>query len=130
MVNTQKHSCFCRLKDSERGSGPPDLGQLGWVTWFAHEIDRLLPDGVQYLLDAETAQPAAERLYGMLCSTLGEPPPKADALDASMIEGEVEVLEIDALPQERGDRFVAHTGFDPRALATPYRWFGISPRRS
>jgi len=34
-----------------------------------------------------------------------------------------------ALPQERGDRFVAHTGFDPRALATPYRWFRISPRR-
>jgi hypothetical protein len=31
--------------------------------------------------------------------------------------------------QERGDRFVAHTGFDPRALATPCRWFGISPRR-
>ena len=30
--------------------------------------------------------------------------------DVSMIEGEVEVLEIDALPQERGDRFVAHTG--------------------
>jgi len=49
--------------------------------------------------------------------------------DVSMIESEVEVLEIDALPQERGDRFVAHTGFDPRALATPYRWFRISPRR-
>src|SRR6266536_2907937 len=45
-----------------------------------------------------------------------------------MIDGEVEVLEIDALPQERGDRFVARTGFDPRALATPYRWFRISPR--
>ncbi|MEU5949102.1 hypothetical protein ABZ793_26570 [Micromonospora sp. NPDC047465] len=28
-----------------------------------------------------------------------------------------------------GDRFVARTGFDPRALATPYRWFRISPRR-
>jgi hypothetical protein len=40
-----------------------------------------------------------------------------------MIEGDVQALEIDALPQERGDRFVAHTGFDPRALATPYRWF-------
>jgi hypothetical protein len=40
--------------------------------------------------------------------------------DVSMID-EVEVLEIDALPQERGDRFVAHTGFDPRALATPHR---------
>ncbi|MEV7970786.1 hypothetical protein AB0O34_33070 [Sphaerisporangium sp. NPDC088356] len=45
------------------------------------------------------------------------------------IEGEVEVLEIDALPQERGDRFVAHSGFDPRAPATPYRWFRVSSRR-
>jgi excinuclease UvrABC ATPase subunit len=34
--------------------------------------------------------------------------------DVSMIDGEVEVLEIDALPQQRGDRFAAHTGFDPR----------------
>jgi hypothetical protein len=46
-----------------------------------------------------------------------------------MIDGEVEVLEIDALPQERGDRFAARTGFDPRKLGTPYRWFRISPRR-
>ena len=43
--------------------------------------------------------------------------------DVSMIEGEVEVLETDALPQHRGDRFAAHTGFEPRALATLYRWF-------
>jgi hypothetical protein len=28
----------------------------------------------------------------------------------SVIEGGVEVLQIDALPQQRGDRFVAHTG--------------------
>jgi hypothetical protein len=27
-------------------------------------------------------------------------------------------------PQRRRD-----TGFDPRTLATPYRWFRISPRR-
>jgi hypothetical protein len=37
--------------------------------------------------------------------------------------------DIDALPQQQGDRFAARTGFDPRALATPYRWFRISPRR-
>ena len=49
--------------------------------------------------------------------------------DVSMIDGEVEVLEIDALPQERCDRFVARTGFDPRAEAAPYRWFRIFPRR-
>ena len=49
--------------------------------------------------------------------------------DVSMIEGEVEVLEIDALSQERGERFAARTGFDPRAEAAPYRWFRIFPRR-
>src|ERR1019366_3308668 len=30
--------------------------------------------------------------------------------DVSMIDGEVEVLEIDALPQQRADRFTARTG--------------------
>ena len=49
--------------------------------------------------------------------------------DVSMIDGEVEVLEIEALPRERGDRFAAQTGFDPRALAAPYAWFRITPRR-
>jgi hypothetical protein len=49
--------------------------------------------------------------------------------DVSMIDGEVEVIEIDGLPQERGDRFAARTGFAPRAEAAPYRWFRISPRR-
>ena len=46
-----------------------------------------------------------------------------------MIEGEVEVLEIDALAPEQGDRFAARTGFDPRALTTLYRWFRVLPRR-
>ena len=45
-----------------------------------------------------------------------------------MIEDEVEVLEITPLPRQRGDRSVAHVGFGPGALATPYRWFRISPR--
>ena len=49
--------------------------------------------------------------------------------DVSVIDGEVEVIEIGALPQERADRFAARTGFDPRAEAAPYRWFRISPRR-
>ena len=46
-----------------------------------------------------------------------------------MIDGEVEVLEIEALPQELGEGFAARAGFDPRAEATPYRWFRICPRR-
>ena len=48
--------------------------------------------------------------------------------DVSMIEGEVEVLEIDALPQQAGDRFAARAGFDPRA-PRPRRTAGsASPR--
>ena len=49
--------------------------------------------------------------------------------DVAMIEGDVEVIEIGALSQERGDRFVARAGFDPRAVDTPYSWFRITPRR-
>jgi Pyridoxamine 5'-phosphate oxidase len=49
--------------------------------------------------------------------------------DVVMIDGEVEVLEIDALPRETGDRFAARAGFDPRPLTTPYRWFRVTPRR-
>jgi hypothetical protein len=49
--------------------------------------------------------------------------------DVSMIDGDVEVMEIDALPPERGGSFAARTGFDPRELAAPYRWFVIRPRR-
>ncbi len=49
--------------------------------------------------------------------------------DVTLIEGDVEVLAIDALPREAGDRFAVRTGFDPRALKTPYCWFRITPRR-
>ncbi|MEU4272352.1 pyridoxamine 5'-phosphate oxidase family protein [Streptomyces sp. NPDC026092] len=50
--------------------------------------------------------------------------------DVTMIDGEVEVFAMDALSQERGDRFADRTGFDPRRdLETPYRWFRITPHR-
>jgi hypothetical protein len=49
--------------------------------------------------------------------------------DVVMIDGEVEVLELDVLPREQGDRFAARAGFDPRTLETSYRWFRILPRR-
>ena len=49
--------------------------------------------------------------------------------DVAIIDGEVEVLEIDALPREQGDRFAARSGFDPREANGRYRWFRISPRR-
>jgi hypothetical protein len=48
--------------------------------------------------------------------------------DVTMIEGEVEVVDIDARPTEHGDRFAARTGFDPRTLSD-YAWFRVVPRR-
>jgi hypothetical protein len=82
-------------------------------------------DGEALLLATPTDSPTGRNLAAgrVVRLALGE------TRDVSIIEGVVEVLELDALPQELGDRFAARAGFDPRALATPYRWFRITPRR-
>ena len=77
------------------------------------------------LMSTPTDSPTGRNLAASRIVRLG----LGDTRDVSMIDGDVEVLELDALPQERGDRFAARTDFDPRALATPYRWFRVSPRR-
>jgi hypothetical protein len=82
-------------------------------------------DGESLLLATPTNSPTGRNLAAARVARLG----LGHTRDVSMIEGEVEVLEIDTLPQEQGDRFAARTGFDPRALPTPYRWFRIAPRR-
>jgi hypothetical protein len=46
-----------------------------------------------------------------------------------MIDGSVDVLELEALPEERGDAFAARTGFDPRTLTTHYQCFRVTPHR-
>jgi hypothetical protein len=82
-------------------------------------------DGDALLMATPTDSPTGRNLAATGAVRLG----LGHTRDVSMIEGEVEVLEIDALPQERGDRFAALTGFSPGALAMPYRWLRISPRR-
>ena len=82
-------------------------------------------DGEQLLMATPAGSPTGRNLAATRAVRLG----LGHTRDVSMIEGDVEVLEIGALPQERGDRFASRTGFDPRAQATPYRWFRISPRR-
>ena len=82
-------------------------------------------DGEALLVATPTDSPTGRNLAATRAVRLG----LGHTRDVTMIEGDVEVLEIDALPQERGDRFAAHTGFDPRALTTRYRWFRVSPRR-
>src|ERR671921_613138 len=82
-------------------------------------------DGAALLIATPADSPTGRNLAASRTVRLG----LGDTRDVAMIEGEVEVLEIDALPRERGDRFAARTGFDPRVLTTPSRWFRISPRR-
>jgi hypothetical protein len=80
-------------------------------------------DGEALLTATPTDSPTGRNLAATRAVRLG----LGHTRGVSMIEGEVEVLEIYTLPQQRGDRFVASTGFDPRAPAKPYRWF-VSPR--
>jgi hypothetical protein len=82
-------------------------------------------DGEALLLATPADSPTGRNLAAAGTARLGLGPTR----DVSMIDGDVEVLAMDALPQERGDRFAARTGFDPRAPATPYRWFRVVPRR-
>ncbi|MGP4090455.1 pyridoxamine 5'-phosphate oxidase family protein [Streptomyces sp. KR55] len=109
---------------------------------LTHDVDIWVasasPDGAPYLVplsfdwDGEAllvATPAGSLTGRNLADTRTTRLALGHTRDVAMIEGEVEVLEIDALPQQQGDRFAARTGFDPRALATPYRWFRITPRR-
>jgi hypothetical protein len=82
-------------------------------------------DGDALLLATPAGSPTARNLAATGAVRLG----LGHTRDVVLVEGDVEVLEIDALPQERGNRFAAHAGFDPRTQDTPYRWFRITPRR-
>ena len=82
-------------------------------------------DGNALLVATPADSPTGRNLAATRTARLG----LGDTRDVSMIDGEVETLEIDALPEDRGDRFAERTGFDPRALDTRYCWFRITPRR-
>ncbi len=82
-------------------------------------------DGDTLLLATPADSPTGRNLAAGRTARLG----LGDTRDVSMIEGDVHVLDLDALPRHRGDRFAAHTGFDPRGLTTPYRWYLVTPRR-
>jgi hypothetical protein len=109
---------------------------------LAHDVDVWVAsasaDGVPYLVplsfdwDGEAllvATPADSPTGRNLAATRTVRLGLGQTRDVSMIDGDVEVLEIDALPPEQGDRFASRSGFDPRELTTPYRWFRIVPRR-
>ena len=117
-----------RRRDTERRlSHDVDL----WVaSASAGGIPHLIPlsfdwDGTAILLSTPRDSPTGRNLATSGSARLG----LGETRDVTLIEGDVEVLAIDALPAELGDRFATRTGFDPRALQTPYCWFRITPKR-
>ena len=82
-------------------------------------------DGEALLLATPTNSPTGRNLAATRSVRLG----LGHTRDVAIIDGQVEIFEIDALPRERGDRFAERTGFDPRLEANRYRWFRILPRR-
>jgi hypothetical protein len=82
-------------------------------------------DGAALLMATPRNSPTARNLAGSGTVRLA----LGDTRDVSMIDGDVELLELDALSRERGDLFARRTGFDPRGLSAPYCWLRISPRR-
>ncbi len=101
-----------------------------WVaTASAEGVPHLVPlsfewDGETLLLATPAASPTGRNLATGRTTRLG----LGTTRDVTVIEGEVEVLALDALPKDRADRFRTRTGFDPRALTTEYRWFRVTPR--
>jgi hypothetical protein len=126
-VSTGPRSRAQRRRDTEhRLAHDVDI----WVASASDGAPYLVPlsfdwDGEALLMATPADSPTGRNLTATPTVRLG----LGDTRDVSMIECEVEALEIDELPRERGDRFAAHTGFDPRAIAAPYRWFRVCPRR-
>ena len=82
-------------------------------------------DGEALLLATPGDSPTGSNLDAGRTARLG----LGHTSDVTMIDGDVEVLELDALPAGRADGFAVRTGFDPRASAARHRWFRITPRR-
>nr|BFE57560.1 hypothetical protein GCM10020063_020860 [Dactylosporangium thailandense] len=111
----------------ERLDGDVDL----WVASASPEGEPyLVPlsfdwDGRAVLIATAAASPTGRNLIATRKARLG----LGLTRDVSMIDGDVEVLAIDALAEETGDRFAARSGFDPREYGSSYNWFRITPRR-
>jgi hypothetical protein len=81
-------------------------------------------DGEKLLMATPAGSPTGRNLAATRTVRLG----LGLTRDVYLVEGEVEVLEMDALPPEQSDSFAERTGFDPRTFTSHYRWFRVSPR--
>ncbi|MET8910254.1 pyridoxamine 5'-phosphate oxidase family protein [Micromonospora sp. NPDC004551] len=80
-------------------------------------------DGETLLLSTPTESPTGRNLRATGRVRLGVGPTR----DVVLMEGTVETMRADELPDGVGDAFAAKTGFDPRRLGDRYRYFRVRP---
>ncbi|OIK04167.1 pyridoxamine 5'-phosphate oxidase family protein [Streptomyces monashensis] len=94
--------------------GAPHLVPLSFV-W----------DGATLLIAAPADSATGRDLAATGRARLGLGPTR----DAVVIEGIVQTVPPEDLPEEDAEVFAGKTGFDPRQLATRYLYFKVLPRR-
>ncbi len=102
-----------------------------WVATASTDgVPHLVPlsfdwDGVALLVATLAVSPTGRNLADTGVARVG----LGDTRDVSMLDCDVEVVELDAVADADADGFVARTGFDPRSETASYRWFRLRPRR-
>ena len=102
-----------------------------WVASASSDgVPHLVPlsfdwDGRSLLLSTPLTSPTGQNLAatGTVRLALGH------TRDVTLVDGVAEVLPLEALAPDQGDRFATRTGFDPRTSGPAYRWFRITPHR-
>ncbi|MDG9689124.1 pyridoxamine 5'-phosphate oxidase family protein [Streptomyces sp. DH17] len=82
-------------------------------------------NGSCLLFSTPAASPTGRNLAASRRARVGIGPTR----DVVMVEGAVEPVTPEELPEQDAELFAAKTGFDPRELATPYLYFRVHPQR-
>ncbi|WP_369176164.1 pyridoxamine 5'-phosphate oxidase family protein [Streptomyces mutabilis] len=82
-------------------------------------------NGSCLLFSTPAASPTGRNLAASRRARVGIGPTR----DVVMVEGTVEPVTPEELPEQDAELFAAKTGFDPRELATPYLYFRVHPQR-
>lgn len=99
---------------ADPGSGSPYLVPLSFL-W----------DGAAIVIATPASSPTSRNLQATGRARLGIGPTR----DVVLVEGTVDTVTLDQVPDELGDTFAAKTGFDPRREPNPYLYFRIHPQR-
>jgi hypothetical protein len=114
-LNRLEHDTDAWVATADAASGTPYLVPLSFL-W----------DGQTLLVATPSSSPTSRNLQATGKVRLGIGPTR----DLVLIEGTVDALAAATeIPDEVGDAFAAKTGFDPRQLTSPYRYFRIRPQR-